>query len=77
MLRRVSLKNLKLFHEIGVTVEMEKITVLIGANGTGTRSVLRGLAVFKQSLGRAQLLLSGSSINPGAGKEIIHGQDKQ
>ena len=52
MLREISLKNFKLFSAEGVTIRPGLITVFVGANGTGSSSVLQALMLLKQSVGR-------------------------
>ncbi len=75
MLQSFTLRNFKLFDEQGVTIEHGKITVLIGANGTGKSSVLQAMLLLKQSLGGVELVTEGPIVGLGPYREIVHGQD--
>ena len=75
VLQQVLLRNFKRFDEQGITVDLGKITVLIGANGTGKSSVLQALSVLKQSLGSGSIALNGTLLSLGSHREIVHLQD--
>lgn len=75
MLEELTVKNFKLFDEAGVTVHPGKITVFIGANGTGKSSLLQMLLLLKQSLQQSHLVLNGPLINIGPFRNIVHLQD--
>lgn len=75
MLQELSVKNFKLFDEVGGTVRPGKITVLIGANGTGKSSLLQVLLLLKQSLHQSKLVLDGPLIDVGSFRDIVHLQD--
>ncbi len=74
MLKEITAKNFKLFGEQGVSISLGKVTVLIGANGTGKSSVLQLLQLLRQSLQSTRFNLSGSFINIGTYKDIAHRQ---
>lgn len=75
MLQRIALKNIKVFDESGVTINPGKITVLIGANGTGKSTILQTLLLLKQSLNQSVVRYDGSLINIGSFKDLVHAQD--
>ncbi len=75
MLQSFTLRNFKLFDKQGVTIEPGKITVLIGANGTGKSSFLQALYLLKQSVGQPALQISGSLIDLGSYTDIVHEHD--
>lgn len=75
MLQELTIKNFKLFDETGVTIRPGKITVFIGANGTGKSSVLQMLLLLKQSRNLSNLALNGPLINSGLFRDIAHLQD--
>lgn len=75
MLEELTVKNFKLFDEAGVTVHPGKITVFIGANGTGKSSLLQMLLLLKQSLQQSHLVLNGPLINIGSFHDVVHLQD--
>lgn len=75
MLRQVTLKNFKLFDDEGITIAPGKITVLIGANGTGKSSVLQALLLLKESVRQGFLVFNGELIDIGTFRDIVHNQD--
>lgn len=75
MLQQLTIKNFKLFDEQGVTLAPGKITVLIGANGTGKSSVLQMLLLLKQSTGHESLNTSGPLVDLGTYQDVVHGRD--
>jgi len=77
MLQEITLKNFKLFDEEGVTINPSRITVLIGANGTGKSSVLQALLLLKQSVNYSGLKLDGTQATLGSYKDLVHSQDVQ
>ena len=75
MLHELSVKNFKLFDEVGVKIRPGKITVLIGANGTGKSSLLQMLLLLKQSQSNSALTLNDNLIQIGSFRDIVHQQD--
>ena len=78
MLQSITLRNFKLFDERGVTIEPSKITVLVGANGTGKSSILQSLQLLKQNADQGvigSLQFNGKEINLGSFKDVVHNQD--
>lgn len=74
-LQEVRIDNFKLFDENGVVINPGRITVFIGANGTGKSSVLQALLLLKQSLGHDYLKLDGPILNLGTLRDVMHNQD--
>ncbi|MGH7860980.1 MAG: AAA family ATPase, partial [Candidatus Dormibacteraceae bacterium] len=74
MLERVALRNFKSFDETGVDLRPGRITVLIGANGTGKSSVLQSLALVKQSRQQDHFELDGRQVNLGTFRDLVHHQ---
>ncbi len=56
MLREVHLRNFGAIGPSGITIPIERVTVLVGANGTGKTSVLRGLGILRQTAERRDRL---------------------
>jgi predicted ATPase len=75
MLQELTIKNFKLFDDTGVTIRPGKITVFIGANGTGKSSVLQMLLLLKQSRRENRLISDGLLINIGSFRDVVHLHD--
>jgi len=76
MIKKVSLKDFK-GHK-NLDLELGRITILIGPNGTGKSSILQALMALRQTIGRQTLELDGPLINLGGfndlkNKESIEG----
>lgn len=57
MLEELTLRNFKVFDEVGVTINPGLVTILVGPNGTGKSTLLQALVLLRQSLGGTNLLL--------------------
>jgi energy-coupling factor transporter ATP-binding protein EcfA2 len=69
MIRGVELENFKGF--VRAEVDLGRITVLIGPNGTGKSSVWQALVLLRQSLGLGGLRVSGPLLNLGTFNDIL------
>ncbi|MCH7620466.1 MAG: AAA family ATPase [Chloroflexi bacterium] len=61
MITNITLENFKCFRK--VEVNPRRITVFIGANGTGKSSVLQAMALLKQSIGSNVLIAQGNLVD--------------
>ncbi len=78
MLRSLTLRNFKLFDKQGITISPGKITIIVGANGTGKSSIFQALQLLKQNAESAQawtLQYNGHEITLGSFDDIVHNQD--
>ena len=76
-LKSLSVRNFKPFDDTGITIAPGRITVLIGANGSGKSSLLQAMLALKQSTQTTTNLLNlnGSLIRLGAFRDVVHGQE--
>ena len=70
MLTELELENFKAVKR--ASISLGRITVLIGENGSGKSSFLQALTLLKQSLGKAHLEVSGTKIELGSIRDILH-----
>lgn len=70
MLQKISLENFKGFKK--AQLDLGKITVLIGPNGTGKSSISQALMVLRQSLGHQELRVNGPLINLGNFNDVMN-----
>lgn len=68
MIKKVSLRDFKGHKELDM--ELGRITILIGPNGTGKSSILQALIALRQSIGRQDLGLSKPIINLGGFNDL-------
>ena len=69
MLRQVRLENFKCIKK--ASVDIGKITVLIGPNGVGKSSIGQALMLLRQSLGRPEFTTDGELIKLGEFSNLI------
>jgi predicted ATPase len=75
MIRAIELKNFKCFSSLGM--ELGKLNVLAGSNGTGKSTIIQALLVLFQSklsgaLERHRLQLNGPLVALGTGKDVLY-----
>jgi len=68
MIKKLSLENFKGHKELDV--DLGRITILIGPNGTGKSSILQALMVIRQSIGQGSLVTSGPLVNLGEFNDV-------
>ncbi len=73
MLKQFRLGNFKALKDLDI--ELGRITVLIGPNGTGKSTVLQALTLLKQSLLQASLITSGPALDLGVFQDVVHRGD--
>ncbi len=74
MIRRVRLRNFKCFHDQGV--DLGRMTVLAGLNGTGKSSLIQSLLLLRQShqqqlLRKVGLALTGELVQLGTAQDAL------
>jgi energy-coupling factor transporter ATP-binding protein EcfA2 len=75
MLTDLYISNFKSFGPKGARLRLGKVTVLIGANGTGKSSALQALLLLKQSAGGDRFRLREPLIDLGEFSDIVHRRD--
>lgn len=70
MLQQVRLENFKGFKK--AQIDVGRITVLIGPNGTGKSSISHALMVLRQSIGANELIVNGPLINLGDFRTVLN-----
>lgn len=71
MIRRVRIKNFKLFDERGIEIELGTITIFVGYNSAGKSTVLEALTLLNQSIGEKEVRYN-RVINLSRFDEIVH-----
>jgi ABC-type cobalamin/Fe3+-siderophores transport system ATPase subunit len=77
MLQSLTVRNFKLFDEQGITIAPSKITVLIGANGSGKSSIFQALQLLKQNaetVHTGAFQYNGHELTLGSFADVIHNQ---
>ena len=73
MLNKVAIKNFRNLEDI--TISFSKITVLIGANGTGKSGIFHALCALKQTFesdgSPDRLLMVGNEVNLGSRNQVV------
>ncbi len=80
MIEKVTLRNFKRYGPQTQTLELGKITLLLGANSAGKSSVFQALLALRQSwapdAGFPYLILDADSAPLGSFDNVVHAHDK-
>ena len=69
LITQLHIRGFKSLHN--VEINLNKITILIGLNGSGKSSIIQALGILKQSLGHQSLVTSGELLNLGSFNDIL------
>lgn len=70
MLSRIKIKNFRCLRD--VSLSLAPLTFLVGPNGSGKSSVLLGIQLLKQSIGR-RLVFNGEFVELGNFEDVLYG----
>ena len=69
MFKKISLENFKGFS--AVEIELSKLNVFVGENGTGKSSIIQAMSILKRSLGSSGIVTDLPYVNLGSLHEIV------